>query len=195
MRTAQVFSGDRRFHRGGVPERHEGEAPGEGPEAVAVGFVRREAHDGGGAPVEVVVGHDDLGAVPGDVLGPVAPAPGRLDGGLHRLRPRIHGQGHVEAGDLHQALQEGSEKLRVVGPAGDREPGGLLHHGVEDARMAMAQADRRIGAHHVEVAPSLGIRRPDPFGLREDDRQGIVVGGGDGFLESDAIHGILQRQA
>src|SRR6185312_1649587 len=72
---------DRGFDRGKVAEGHGTEARREGPEAVAVLGFRGETDDRRGAAVEISGGDDDLGAVGGDALDPVAPAPRRLDRG------------------------------------------------------------------------------------------------------------------
>ena len=150
-----------------VAERHRPEAAVERAEAVAIGFVRREADDGRRAAVKIVIRDDDFGAILRDVLEAVAPASRRLDGGFDRLGAGVHRQRHVEAGDLDEALQERPEQLGVIGAAGDREPAGLLHHGLQDARMPVAEADGRIGAHHVEIAPAVRVGHPDALRLRK----------------------------
>ena len=127
--------GDRGRDRGGVAERHRPEAAGERPEPVAVGGVGGKADDRGGAAVEVLLGHDDLGPVGRDALDPVAPAPRRLDRRLDRLRAGVHRQRPVEAGEVDEALQERRQHVRVIGAARHREPGGLLGHRLEDAGM------------------------------------------------------------
>ncbi len=52
---------DRGVHRGEVSERDGAKARREGPEAVPIIRLRREAHDGRGAPVKIALGDDDVG--------------------------------------------------------------------------------------------------------------------------------------
>jgi hypothetical protein len=87
-------------------------------EVGAIGGLRREADHGRRAPMEVAARDDDLGAISGDALGAIAPAPSRLDCGLDRFAATAGGQRtrrRGEVGRLHECLQERTERRRVIG--------------------------------------------------------------------------------
>ena len=84
----------------GVAEGNDLEAGGERAEAVAVLLVGGEADDGDGAAVEVVGADDDLGLAVGNAFDLVAPLARGFDGGLDRLGAGVHGQRHLEAGEV-----------------------------------------------------------------------------------------------
>ena len=54
----------------------------------------------------------------------------------------------------------------------------------------VAVARRRIGAHHVDVAPAGDVPQIGAFAARQHDRQRRVVGGAHAIFQCDEIHGI-----
>ena len=73
----------------------------------------------------------------------------------------------------------------MEGAAGDRQAAGLLGEGLHQRRMAVAEADRRVGGHHVEVPPALLVEQPHAVAAREHDRQRVVVAGAVAVFEGD----------
>src|SRR5205085_1522974 len=126
-------------------------------EAVAIFGLRREAHDAGGAAVEVALRHDDLGAIPAYALDAIAPSARGLDGGLDRLCTGVHRQCGVEAADAAELLEERPEAVAVVGARRHGQPLRLRGEHCKDARMGVTEAHRRIGTHHVDVAAAFPI--------------------------------------
>ena len=184
---------DRALDGGEIAERHRAEARRERPEAVAVVGLGRERDDGGGAAVEVAVGDDDLGAVAGDAFDAVAPAAGRLDRGLHRLGAGVHRQRGVEPGELANFFQEGAEPIAVIGARRHREALGLRLERGQDAWMRMPVAGRRVGAHHVDVAPSRRVPQVSALPACEHDGQRRIVRCAVSGLQIDRFHGTHPR--
>src|SRR5215468_12431964 len=154
----------------------------------AVGGLRGEADDGRGAAMEIALRHNDLGAVATDALDPVAPTACRLDRGLNRLGSGVHRQGGVELRDAAKLFEERTELVAVVGARRHRQALRLLGEGLEDAGMTMTVADRRIGAHHVDVALALGVPQMCTFAAHQHDRQRRVVLRAIAIFELDEIH-------
>ena len=177
---------------GEIAERHRAEAGRERAEAVAIIRLARERDDGGGAAVEIALGDDDLGAVAGDALDAIAPAARRLDRGLHRFGAGVHRQRGVEPGEAAQLRQERPEPVVVIGARGHGEAPRLAFERRQDARMGMAVARRRIGAHHVDVAPPGGIPEVRALPAREHDGQRRVIGRAVAGLQLDRLHDTLR---
>ena len=124
------------LRRDGGPDRldvavlHDRKPGVKGPKPARRVGVGREADDGGGAAVEVALRHDDLALGIGDALDVVAPLARGLDGGLHRLRPAIHGQRLVEAGERAQLLQQDGQAVVAEGPRGEGQLAGLGDQGL-----------------------------------------------------------------
>ncbi len=112
--------------RVGVAEGDDLEAGSERAEAVAVLLVGREADDGDGAAVEVVGADDDLGLAVGNAFDLVAPLARGLDRGLDGLGAGVHGQRHVEAGEVVQFFVEQRQLVVAEGARGQRDLAGLL---------------------------------------------------------------------
>src|ERR1019366_5193476 len=74
----------------------------ERPETVAILLVGREADHGRGAPVKVIGAHDDLSLAVSNALDLVAPLARSFDRSFYRFGSRVHGQRHVEAGQVMQ---------------------------------------------------------------------------------------------
>ncbi len=116
-RNAQVLGVIASLQRVRIAEGNDLEPRRERPEAVAVLFIAREADDGRRAAVEVVGADDDLGLAVGNALDLVSPLARGLDRGLHRFGARVHGQRHVEAGQVVQLLVEQRRADRCERPA------------------------------------------------------------------------------
>ncbi len=117
---------------GGIAEGDDFEAGEEGTEAFAILLVGREADDGDGAAVEVVGADDDLGLIGGDAFDLVAPLAGDLEGGLDGLGAGVHGERHLEAGEVVEFLVEERELVVAEGARGEGDLVGLLEHGGHD---------------------------------------------------------------
>ena len=133
------------------------EAGREGSEAVPIVGLRGERDDGRGAAVKITVGDDDAGTVLRHALDAIAPAPRRLDRGLDRLSTGVHRQRRIEPREAAKFGEERPQPVVVEGTRGHGEAPGLRLERGENARMRMPMARRRIGAHHVDVAPASGI--------------------------------------
>ena len=81
----------------------------------------------------------------------------------------------VEPGKMRQILVECAEIVGMKGARDDVEPSELALHRPDETRMQMAEARRRIGAHHVDVAPPLDIEQMRAPAMRQHDRQRRVI--------------------
>ena len=174
---------------GGIAEGDDLEAGREGAEAVAVLRVGGEADDGDGAAVEVVGADDDLGLIFRHALDLVGPLAGELEGGLDGLGAGVHGQGHVEAGEVVDLLVEERELVVAEGARGQGDALRLLEHGGEDARVAVALVDGGVGGEEVEVAAAFDVVDPDALGALDDDIERLVVVGAVLVFEPDVLGG------
>ena len=118
-----------------------------------------ETDDRRRAAVKIPRGDDDLRLVGGDRQLVIAIAARRLDGGLDRLGAGVHDQAGVEPGKIREILVECAEIVGMKGARDDIEPFELALHRADETRMQMAEARRRIGAHHVDVALAPRRRR------------------------------------
>jgi hypothetical protein len=158
-------------HRIGVAVGQEFEAGCERPEARAVVGLGGEADDGRGAAVEVALEDQDLGLAVGHALDRVGPLAGGLDRGLDRLGPAVHGQHARKPGELRDLLAERSELVVAERPRGEADPARLPHHGRDQAGVAVALVDRRVGGEEVEVALALDVPHPGALGALHDHVQ------------------------
>ena len=170
-RNAAVLRRDRRLERGGIAERHADEARRERAEAVAVLRFAREADDGRRPAGEVAGGDDDLGASFRHALDLVGPLARRLDRRLDGLGAGVHRQRLGHAGRFADGAQERTEAVGVEGAARHREALGLLGENAHEGRMAVAEADRGVRRHHVEVAAAGGVEQPDAGAALQRHRQ------------------------
>jgi len=171
---ADVVAGNR-FERREIAEVEQPEPVVERAEVGARRRVGREAHDRRRAAVEVVACGKNR-CVPGrDAFDPVAPASRRLDRGLDRLGAGVHRQCALEARNAAQLLEEGAEPIVVERPRRDAHARKLRLRRRHQPRMAMPVSDRRISAHEVEIAVSVGVEQPDVLATLDDDRQRVVV--------------------
>ena len=140
--------------------------------------------------MEVVGAGDDLGPVLGHALFLIGPLARRLDGGLHGLGPRVHGQDHGVAGHLAKLLGQHGPLVVAEGPGGQGQLAGLLDEGPDDAGMAVALVDGRVGAQEVEVLAAFDVVHPDPLGLADDDVEGVVVVGAVEVFDQDEVFAV-----
>ena len=125
--------------------------------------------------MEVAFAGDDLGAAVRHALHLVRPLPRRLERGLDRLEPGVDRQRPVHAGQAAEPLEERRQPVVVVGAGGHRQALRLLGERADDPRVAVAEAHRGVGRHHVEVAASGLVPDVDALAAREHDRQRVVV--------------------
>ena len=180
---------NRLAQRVGIAERNDLESGRERPEAIAVLLVGGEADDGHRAAVEVVGADDDFGLAIGYALDLVAPLARRLDGGFDGFGAGVHGQRHVEAGQLVQVLQSsGSWSLRKA-----REVSVTLcacsTQRLQNLGMAVPLVDGRIGGEAVEITVSLDVINPDALGAFDDHIERMVVVGSIKIFEFDEFGG------
>ncbi len=136
---------------------------GNGPNPSRYCLLRREPDDGDGAAVEIAVAHDDLGEPVRHALHRVGPFARRLERGLDRLGAGVHGERGFLAGQLAGAGEERAEPVVVEGARDDPQRVRLADQRLDQARMAVAVADRRVGAQHVGVAPPVGVPHMHAF--------------------------------
>ena len=168
---------DRSLEGRRVPVGNSAEPRRERPEILAGRFVVGEADDRGGAAVEVLPGHDDVGHPGGDTLDPVAPGASHLDAGLDRFGTRVHREDHVLAGEFGERGHERAELVVVKGAAGERDAAQLLASGVQQEQVRVAEVDRGVRGQAVQVAAAVDIRHPRAVARRDDHGQRMVVVG------------------
>ncbi|OQA29942.1 MAG: hypothetical protein BWY56_02608 [Acidobacteria bacterium ADurb.Bin340] len=177
--------GEGRLHSLQVAVGHDAEARGEGPEAALAVGIRAEPHDGGGAAVEVALGHDDLGLGIGNALHVVGPLADGLEGRLHGLRAAVHEEGLVEAREPRELLQQGRELVVAEGTAGEGQALALGDHGLGDAGVIVALVHGGVGRQEIHVAPALHILQPHAFAAGGHHVQGMIIAGSVGVLLID----------
>ena len=89
--------------------------------------------------------------------------------------PPLAGSTRSEPRDARQALHQLRQPVVVVRARRDRELLRLLDQRADDARMRMAEADRRVRAHQVEQPAALDVGDPRTFAARQHDGQRLVV--------------------
>jgi hypothetical protein len=87
----------------------------------------------------------------------------------------VHRQRAIESGQPRQPLEQLRQAVGVERPRRDGECMRLLDERGDDSRVRVAEADRRIRAHQVEIAFAIDILEPDALAAREHDRQRVVV--------------------
>ena len=137
--------------------------------------------------MEVVGADDDLGLALGNALDLVAPLARGLDGGLDRLGAGVHGQRHVEAGQLVQFLVEQRQLVVAKGARGQRDLVRLLDHGLQNLGMAVSLVDGRVGGQAIEIAIAFDVVHPDALGALDDDVERMIVVSSVTFFELDEI--------
>ena len=177
------------LQRLGVAERNRDEARREWSEAVLIKRLGGEAGDGGGAPVKIVFADDDFGVVQGDALAGVAPPASGLDGRLHGFRAGVHRQHHLHAAELREFGAEERELIVAEGARGERNPLGLFLERLDDARMAVALIDRRVGAQTVQIPAAVDVVDPGSASPLDHDIQRMVVMRAPPVLDGDEFFG------
>lgn len=153
------------------------ETGGVGAEVALRVRVGAEGDDGGGAAVEVLAADDDPGLIVRNALHLVAPLAAEFDGGFYGFRAGVHGQYFVEFEVVGQVLFVFPELVVVESAAGEGELAALLHHHVDDARVAVALVYGRVGTQEVEILFALHVPDVAAFALAEHYGQGVVVVG------------------
>ncbi len=108
--------------------------------------------------------------------------------------PVFIGSAASKPGDAADFFEKRPEPVVVIGARRHRQPLRLRGQRRENARMRVAVARRRIGAHHVDVAPAVGVPQMRAFAARQHDRQRRVVRGAYAIFQCDEIHGITPRR-
>ena len=80
---------------------------------------------------------------------------------LHGFRAGVHGQHHLHAAQPREFLDEARQLVVAEGARGERDARGLLLKRLENARMAMALVERRVGAQAIQVALAVDVVGPD----------------------------------
>ncbi|MEY9791490.1 hypothetical protein ABIE77_006049 [Sinorhizobium fredii] len=147
--------------------------------------IGRKTDNADGAAMEIVGADDDLRLVGGDALDLISPFADRLYRRLDRLGAGIHWQHLVRAGEGGDLLVEQSELVVAEGARGERQLLRLLHHRLEDHRVAMALVDGRIGRQTVQIAVALDVPDEDAFAARQHDVERLVVVGAEQMFGLD----------
>ena len=101
--------------------------------------------------MEVALARDDFGHARRYTFHIVGPLPRNFDGRFDRLSTRVHRQDLVVAEVRSHELFVFAEVAIVESPGGQGELFRLGVHGADDARMAVALVDRRVGTQKVVV--------------------------------------------
>ncbi len=104
-----------------------------------------------------------------------APFARGLERHFHRLQAGVGRQHRFLSGDFAQALEQHRQSVVAVGARRDVERAGLLREHARQAWMAVAVADRRVGAHHVQVAAAVLVPQMHALAACQCHRQRIVV--------------------
>ena len=158
-----------------IAEGNDFESRSEGTEAVAILFVGRKADDGDGAAMKIVGADDDLGFVLRNALDLVAPLARGLERGFDGLGAGVHGQRHVEAGQIVEFLVEQRELLVAEGARGERDFPRLLVQSLQNLGMTVSLVHRGIRRQAIEVAFALDVIHPHAFGALDDHVERMVV--------------------
>src|SRR3989304_4846143 len=102
------------------------------------------------------------------------PSP-RIAGPSHGLGAGVAEEGAIAAGVLDEELRQLDLWHRVELVGGLHQDARLFGDGLDDRRMAMAEAGDCPATHHVEVLPVAVVE--DAAALAADDRDGSAVGG------------------
>ena len=129
-----------------------------------------------------------ISALPcGHALDLVAPLAHGLDARFDGLGAAVHRQGHVRVGQLAQLLVEEAQLVVAEGARGQGQLRGLLLHDRDDARVAVALVDGRIGRQAVEVALAVDVPDPDALAAGQHDVERLVVGGAVLLFQRDVV--------
>ena len=158
-----------------VAEGNRAESRSEWAEPLPAPRVRRETDDRSGATVEVILADQNLRPVWSDALAVVGPLAGRFDGSLDGFRPRVHGQHHLHPAQFRQFPTEQRQLIIAISPRREGDPLGLLPECPQDAWMAVALVDRRVGAQAIQVASAIYIKDPRPFSASYHHGQRMVI--------------------
>ncbi len=119
----------------------------------------------------------------------VAPLAGGFDGGLDGFYAGVHGEGHVEAGEVVEVFEEERELVVAEGAGGEGDLCDLVVEGLEDGGMAVALIDGGVGGEEVEVLAAVDVPDPGAGGALDDDVEGMVVVGAVLVLVGDEVGG------
>ena len=151
------------------------EAFGIRPEIGSRAAVIRERNDGCGASVEVPLANDDLRLLRRDSFSFVCPFAANLDGGFDGFGAGIHRQHFFETKELGDKLLINTQLVVVKSTRSERKRFCLSHHGIDDARMAVALIHRRVGREEIVVPFAFQIPYIYAFAAREHDRQRVII--------------------
>ena len=97
--------------------------------------------------------------------------------------------GSTRSSPVSCASRSSSERqlVVVIGARRDAELLRLRDQRADDPRMRVAEADRGIRAHQVEVAAAVDVGQPAAFAARQHDRQRLVVARAKRLLAADQV--------
>src|SRR5882724_6357162 len=186
--------GDCSLERECVAERNELEAGREWPKAIAILRNRGKAGDCDRPTVKISLRCNNLGSIEWHALDLIGPLARCLERGLYRFSPAIHRQSEFHAGQGASSGKEGAQSITEIGAGYRVQPLGLLGECLNKTRMAMAEARRRVGSHHINVASFVLIPNIDAIPADDRYRQRRVVRCPvAGFKKSWAGHDTLLR--
>ena len=125
--------------------------------------------------VKVARAGNDLGLVVRDAFDGISPFSSCLYGCFYRLRTGVHRQRHVEPREFAGALEKRSEPVGVECPRDDIEFSDLLPDQADEPGMRVPMANRRVGAHHVEVFLAGIVPKVDAFATRQHHGQRVII--------------------
>ena len=141
---------------------------------VRAGIVAHGDH-GDGAAVEVALAADNLDFVVLNALLHRTPAAGQLQGRLHALGARVHGQHAVVAEVLVHELLILAQRIVVERAAGEAQHVGLVFQCLHNAGVAVALVHGRVAAEKVEVALAVDVPHIDAFAAMQHHGQWVIV--------------------
>ena len=139
--------------------------------------------------MEVVAADDDFGVAGGYLLDGFAPLAGGFEGGLDGFGAGVHGERHLEAGEVVEVFVEERELVVAEGARREGELLGLFAHGAIDGGMAVALIDGRVGSETVEIFVAFYVVDPGAGGTFDDDVQRVIVVCAVALFEGDQFRG------
>ena len=143
---------------------------------VALGVIAH-GDDGDGTAMEVAFAAHDFHLVVRDTFFDDTPTAGELEARFVGFRARVHGQHLVVAEVFSHVFFPHAERVVIEGAAAEGEAFGLVGHGLQDFRVAVALVHGGIGRQEVEIFLAFHVPHFGALTFGEDDWQRVIVMG------------------
>ena len=123
----------------------------------------------------------------------VTPAPRELNRSLDGFDAGVHRHGLIVAADARELFEEARHAIVAQRARGKRNALALLDERRVDARVAVADVYRRIGADAVEIPLTADVPKPSSLGPLDDDVERRVVTGAVALLVTRSGRALAPR--